>query len=231
MMDPPEEQPTVSQVAEDWVVPGPIPWEDPKLPGPAALLATLREVLWRPANFFQGMPRTGWAQPLGFGMIVGTTGLVACIFWDMLAYLWLSQAVAGTRIPQIFTLGSGTMITLMLLSPGIILADLGLSSLCLWGGVALVGIRPGGFTPAWRIFNYAQGAMTVALIPFFGGPLGALWVLYLTYQGVKMVFGISALRALGALAISLVLQAFLLILFLGALVALLGLTGFWFFFG
>jgi len=82
------------------------------------------------------------------------------------------------------------------------------------------------FTPAWRIFCYAQAGMALGLIPFFGLLVAGIWVLVLMYCGVKQVYGISAGGSLGALAIFLTLQgALAMTLFLGAAAAL-ALAGF-----
>jgi len=95
--------------------------------------------------------------------------------------------------------------------------------LCWWGSVALVGAGR-DFTPAWRIFCYAQAGMALALIPYFGMLVAGIWVLALLYCGLKQVYGISAGGSLGALAIYLALQVLLaLTLFLGLAGVLAGL--------
>jgi hypothetical protein len=65
------------------------------------------------------------------------------------------------------------------------------------------------FTPAWRICCYAQGAMALAVIPFFGMLVAGIWVLVLMYYGVQQVYGMSAWGSLGTLAVFLALQVFL----------------------
>ncbi len=82
------------------------------------------------------------------------------------------------------------------------------------------------FTPAWRIFCYAQAGMALGLIPFFGMLLAGIWGLALLYCGVKQVYGISAGASLGALAIFLTLQAALALTFLLGLAAALVFLGF-----
>ena len=91
--------------------------------------------------------------------------------------------------------------------------------------MALVGAGR-DFTPAWRIFCYAQGGMALALIPFFGMLVAGIWVLALLYCGVKQVYGISAGASLGALAIFLTLQAVLALTLLLGLAAALAFLGF-----
>jgi hypothetical protein len=112
---------------------------------------------------------------------------------------------------------------LMLAAPLLVLIDLGVGSLCWWGGVAITGAGR-DFLPAWRIFCYAQGGMILACIPILGLPVAAIWVLILMCIGAQKVFGISALRSWGALAVFMGFQVVVgMILLLGLLIGLVGL--------
>ena len=182
-----------------------VPWEDPELSALAGFFHTLREVLFRPGEFFANLGGEGWAEPLAFGLIVSSVGLLGALFW-----LVLVRAPAG--------LSPGWLVALMAGAPVLALANLGMGGICWWGSVALVGADR-DFTPSWRIFCYAQAGMALGLIPFFGLLVAGIWVLALMYCGVKQVYGISAGGALGTLAIYLALQVLL------ALTLLLGLMG------
>jgi len=209
----------------------PIPWEDPELPRLAAFYRTLREVLARPQAFFRGLGRDGWAEALAFALITGTVGLLACLFWGTLLYAAVSRPLAEAwGIPHVYTVGTGITIFLIVLSPVMVLFNQGFGALCLWAAVALAGAGR-GLNPAWRIYNYAQGAMVAVLIPFLGAPLAGLWVLWLIYLGVQAVFQTSGWRTLGVLVLFLLLQTFFLILLLGTLLALLTFLGFLLFLG
>jgi len=206
----------------------PVPWEDPDVPRLAGFFLTLKKILLKPEEFFKDLPREGWAEALAFGLIVGTTGLLALIYWKMLLGVEVSRHLA--QMPgasQILTLGMGAMIAGMVLAPLIILASLGLGSLGLWVGTALMSGGLPSFAHLVRVTCYAQAGLVAALVPFLGGPAAGLWVVYLTYRGVKTAFSLSTGRALGVLAISLGLKVFCVMLFLGSLVGLMGLTGFW----
>ncbi len=114
---------------------------------------------------------------------------------------------------------------LMAGSPVLALVNLGVGGICWWGSLALVG--PGrDFIPAWRIFCYAQGGMALALMPFFGMLIAGIWVLVLLYCGVRRGYGISAGLSLGAVALFLMLQAFLALALLLGLAAALAFLGF-----
>jgi hypothetical protein len=204
----------------------PVPWEDLRLSGPEGFFRTLRDLLFRPGEFFDNLGREGWAEPLAFALIVSSAGLLGALFWQLLVLaptglnpgeaLWLSPSLG---------LGAGGLLAMMAGAPVLVLIDLGVGGLCWWGSVALVGADR-DFTPAWRIFCYAQGGMALGFIPLFGMLVAGIWVLALMYCGVKQVYGISAWGALGALAIFLSLQALLGLILVAGLMATIALAGF-----
>jgi len=163
---------------------------------------------------------------LAFALIVSSVGLLGALFWQFLVLApaggdpgnaaWLSPS---------WGLGPGLLLAMMAGSPVLVLANLGMGAICWWGSLALVGAGR-DFTPAWRIFCYAQGGMALALIPFFGMLVAGIWVLTLLYYGVKQVYGISAGGSLGALAIFLTLQGALALSLILGLAATLALVGF-----
>ena len=189
-----------------------LPWEDPELSALAGFFRTLREVLFRPGEFFANLGGEGWAEPLAFGLIASSVGLLGAIFWPLLV-----RAPAGLSL--------GWLAALMAGAPVLALANLGLGGICWWGSVALVGAGR-DFTPTWRIFCYAQGGMALGLIPFFGMLVAGIWVLTLMYCGVKQVYGISTGGSLGALVVFLSLQAAMALIFLLGLAGTLTFLGF-----
>jgi hypothetical protein len=202
------------------------PWEDPELSTLAGFFLTLREVLFRPGEFFANLGREEWVEPLNFALIVSSLGLLGALFWQLLV---LAPAVgnpgAAAGLSPFRGLGPGLLLAMMAASPVLALANLGVGGICWWGSVALVGAGR-DFTPAWRIFCYAQGGMALALIPFFGMLVAGIWILALLYCGAKQVYGISAGGSLGALAVFLSLQVLLAMIFLLALAAVLAALAF-----
>jgi hypothetical protein len=215
-----EEWKAVPALAEP--APGPrVSWEDPEISGWVGFYRTIRDLLFHPGEFFENLGQGGWAEPLAFALIVSTLGLSCALFWHLLILAGgASGDTAGAA--SSLNLGSGALLGLMVASPLLVLIDLGVGSLCWWGSVALSGASR-DFTPAWRIFCYAQGAMILGLIPFLGMLVGGIWVLALMYIGAKKVFEVTALNSLGALAIFLTFQATLAIILLLGLIA--GLAG------
>lgn len=202
------------------------PGEDQELSSLGGFFRTLYAVLFRPGEFFQNLGREGWAGPTAFALIVSNVGLVSALFWQLLVLAPDGENLGdiGALLP-FQGLGPGLLLAMMAATPFLVLANLGVGGICWWGSVALVG---GGrdFTPAWRIFCYAQAGMALAVIPFFGLLAAGIWVLALMYCGVKQVYGISAGGALGALAIYLGLQVLLALTLLLVLAGVLAGLGF-----
>jgi len=197
----------------------PAPWEDQELLSLAGFFRTLAAVLFRPGEFFQNMGREGWAGPTAFALIVSSVGLLGALFWQLLVLAPADGNLGGiAELLPFQDLGPDLLLAIMAASPVLVLVNLGVGGICWWGSVALVGADR-DFTPAWRIFCYAQAGMALGLIPFFGLLLAGIWVLALMYCGVKQVYGISAGGSFGALVIYLALQVFL------VLTLLLGLMG------
>ena len=143
-----------------------VPWEDPELSLLAGFFRTLREVLFRPGEFFENLGREGWAEPLAFALIVSSVGLLGAIFWQFLVLAPANGNPGDTAgLSLSWGLSPGWLMGLMAVSPVLVLADLGVGGICWWGSVALVGAGR-DFTPAWRIFCYAHGGMALALIPY-----------------------------------------------------------------
>jgi hypothetical protein len=207
-----------------------VPWEDPELSAWAGFFATLGRVLFRPGEFFANLGREGgWSEPLAFGLITSTAGLLGALFWELLLLAPESlhlEAAAG--LPA--SLHPGWVMAMMVSAPVLALVDLVVGALCWWGGLTLAGAGR-DFIPAWRIFCYAQGGMVLAVIPFFGFMLAGVWILALMYYGGKGVYGLSTWGAWTALAMFLSLKVLLGLILLVGLMAGLALLGILLFLG
>jgi hypothetical protein len=212
-------------VAAPEAAPSPrVPWEDPELSGLVGFFRTLGRVLFRPGEFFANLGREGWSEPLAFGLMASTIGLLGAFFWELLLLAPESLSLeTAAGLPA--SLHPGWVMAMMVSAPILALLNLGVGSLCWWGSVALTGADR-DFTPAWRIFCYAQGGLTLALIPFFGFMVAGVWILVLMYHGGKRVYGLSTWGSLGALAFFLYLQFLLGLILLMGLMVLLALLGF-----
>jgi len=204
----------------------PVAWEDPGVSVLVGFCRTLRDLLFHPEEFFANLGREGWAAPLTFALIVASAGMLCSLFWHLLVLAPRDQGL-GDAVGLAASLGldPAWLMVLMAGAPLLVLFDLAVGGLCWWGSVALVGADR-EFTPSWRIFGYAHAGMALGVIPFFGMLVAAIWILVLLYYGVKQVYGVSAWRAQGTLAIFLSLQALLMLLLLLGLAATLAFLGF-----
>jgi len=214
---------------------GPVPWEDPGLLRLRGFWRTLRLLVVSPGDFFQSLARNGsprLAEPFAFGLICGTAGFLASIFWYILLWAALNRVAAAVAgMPQIFSAAAGVALALIALSPVLVVINLLSGALCLWGGVAMVG-GEAGFRPAWRVFGYAQGGLLLGLIPFLGAPAAGIYVLFLLYLGVQGLLATpSFLKPLAALVIFFFLECLLWMVLTGSLMALLSLLGLLLFLG
>ena len=200
---------------------GPVPWEDPARPRLPGYFQTLVEVLRRPARFFARPARGGPGEPCAFGLITGTTGGLLGLFWWTLLLLSAGRGL-GPAADMSRMVGTGALAAVMVLFPLVVLAKLALASLCLWGAAALLGARV-GWAPIWRLCCYTTAASALALVPVLGSLLAAPLALFILHQGLRGALGMSAGRALGALAVWLFLQTLLAAVLVGGFLALLGL--------
>jgi hypothetical protein len=202
------------------------PGQDQELSSLAGFFRTLATILFRPGEFFQNLGREGWAGPTAFALIVSSVGLMGALFWRLMVLAPAGGSLGDTAgLVPFQGLGPGVLLAMMAAAPVLVLANLWVGGVCWWGSVALVGADR-DFTPAWRIFCYAQAGMALGLIPVFGLPVAGIWVLALMTCGVKRVYGISAGGALAALAIYLGLQILLGLTLLIGLVGVLAGLGF-----
>jgi hypothetical protein len=202
----------------------PIPWEDPRLSRLAGLERTLRLLLMSPRDFFRRLGHNGGGEALAFGLITGTAGLLAGLFWSTLFYAAIGRALETSLGLPSYGSGAGVTVLLIAAAPVFSLVNLVFGAACLWGAVALTGGRR-DFNPVWRLYCYAQGATLAGFLPLLGMPLAGLWVLYLVYAGVQEVYETPPGRTLGVLGLFLALQFVLVLLLLGILLALLAFLG------
>lgn len=199
--------------------PGPtLPWEDPGQPRLAALLTTIWELLRHPSQSFRAPGGEGWDLPLGFGLITGTFGLLAASHFQLLFSLGLNESLARVQGLGGSAFGGGRgLLALMFFTPVLVLLGLFLGSLCLLM-ILRLWRRPASLSAAFRISCYAQAGLVLAVFPLLGALAGASVSLYLKVKGVQEVFSLPGWRAWIAVFLALLLEAFLLLMGLLALI-------------
>ena len=216
-MEPEAAPSTLGLEPETGAAPHPVPWENPEISRLSCLFRTLGQVLFHPGAFFRAMPREGWAEALAFGLITGSAGVLALLYWQLLFYQGLRTVGGMSAISRLYSLAEGATLAMMVLAPGVVLGNLAFSTLGLWAAVGLTGGPWSVFAQVWRITCYAQGAMVAGIIPILGGPAAGLWNLILYYQGLRGSLEMSSWRAIGVLFLSMLLQGLLALLLLGSL--------------
>lgn len=228
---PPADWVSEIAVAPDEELATPVPWEDGQQSTLRALLATLGHILASPRRFFTSLPPTGGlGEPLGFVLLVGTTGLLSLLVWQVV----LEGMVAGP-LPENFVAAylsafedNQTLIFgLVLLTPLYVVITQFLFSIFLFAGLRLVGPAETSFEAVFRVAAYAQAPAVLCLVPWIGGVVARFWHLFLLVFGLAQTLQLSKGKAL----LALVLAILLLCLVLFFLLLLLGFLGLWRLFG
>lgn len=201
-------------------------WEDPEQPTLTAFLATLGRVLWQPRRFFDHLPSTGGlGEPLGFALLVGTTGLLSSFFWQLVMDGGFSETIpAGlSRHLGAFMSDPKVIVGVFLLAPLLVALGQFFLSVCLMWAVRLTGPGDATFEGVFRIAAYAQAPVVAGLIPWGGTFIAGAWNLILIIIGLSRTYGFSTFKALFALVLATVFQGMLFSLFF----LLLGALGLW----
>jgi hypothetical protein len=124
----------------------------------------------------------------------------------------------ATEYPQMAALGADLVGTILLI-PKIVI--LGIVAILLWSVVMHILLRIVGqsddVTETFRTCAYAATPFgTVGLIPFFGAPLAALWMLFLQYKGLVAADGVENRFAAVAVAVPVILFIAIFSIFLSA---------------
>ena len=140
----------------------PVPWEDPELSALAGFVRTLREVLFRPGEFFENLGREGWAEPLAFALIVSSVGLLGAFFWQFLVV-----APAGGNPEDAAGLSS-----FLDLDPGWLMALMAGSPVLPWSTWGWAASAGGGVWPWWAPAGISPGPGGFSAMPRAAWPWG-----------------------------------------------------------
>ncbi|MBU2498620.1 MAG: zinc-ribbon domain-containing protein [Proteobacteria bacterium] len=199
---------------------GPTPWENRAQVGLLkGITQTLRQVLFSPRKFFRTAAyEGGMRDPMAFGLLTGSLGMMAMIFWE---FLQGGEALffGGTGLLE----GFGTAVIFggaMVLAPLLVLLNLFITSALVH--LLLLVVRGGsrGFEATFRVISYSQATQIWGLIPFAGGVLGGLWLVVVQIIGLREIHGISYLKIIFAILIPFLIILFLLVTVLTSLVFL-----------
>ncbi len=196
----------------------PVEWENPERPSLSALLATLRRVLLQPKSFFTNLPLTGGlGEPLGFALLVGTTGVLSSFLWQLVLDGDFSEtmpAVALSKQMGNYLHDPKVIVGIFMLTPFIVILGQFFLSVCLFWAARLTGPEDTTFEGVFRLAAYAQAPAVICMIPWGGAFIAGVWNLILLVIGLSKKLGSSTLKAVFTLLLATVFQGVLLLLFL-----------------
>jgi hypothetical protein len=205
-----------------------VEWEDPEWSSLPAFLATLRRVLLTPKRFFANLPSTGGlGEPLGFALLVGTTGVLSSLLWQLIIEGDFSETPAVVLSKHLgnYMHDPKVVVGIFMLAPFIVaLGQFGLSICLLWAARLTESART-TFADVFRVAAYAQAPAVFCLIPWGGAFIAAVWNLILLIIGISKKVHTSTLKAIFTLFLSTIFQGlfFLIILLLAGALGLWGL--------
>lgn len=180
-------------------------WESPDQEGWwRPFWGTVRHVLFSPVTLFRNLPRRGgWRPPLAFGLLAGALGNLFAHFWQFVMAVGGMGLPGGADLHNLtgWRLLSGTLVAV----PGLVLAELFLSSAVIHACLRLVGGHKGGGQGTFRVMAYAQAARLWGLVPVVGGWIGMFWRVPVLVIGLREIHRISYGRLLLALLIPVLL--------------------------
>ncbi|MFH1122693.1 MAG: YIP1 family protein [Pseudomonadota bacterium] len=193
------------------------PWENRSESGLLkGMTLTLKSVVFSPKRFFRTTTYEGGIrEPMAFGLLAGSIGMMLVIFWQFLqggAELFSGGAGPLGGFGTVFVfLGA------MALCPLLVAMTLFVASAIVH--LLLLAVRGGsnGFEATFRVISYSQAAQIWGLVPFVGGLIGGLWLVVVQIIGLREIHRISYLKIIFALLIPL---ALILLLVVGILIPL-----------
>ena len=162
------------------------PWEQRENYGVLnGLYLTIKGVMIAPGPFFHRMPtRQGLLQPLLFALVVGVAASFCSWMWTLtgssLQALVQESFEEAVKAPiysfLAFLFSPLTVAVVVMLKAGVIHLVLMMA-----GGNRL------GFEATFRVAAYGEATSILALLPFCGSVIGALWALVVTIIGVYSI--------------------------------------------
>jgi hypothetical protein len=165
---------------------------------------TVKGVLFSPVPFFRkAAVEGGIGEPLAFGVLMGSLGMIFEIFWQVLMNLGDLPSLSDWPFGQ---LTWGPVLTgVMILSPFLVTLLICITSLVVH--LLLVMVRGGKnrFEATFRAVCYAQSTQIWTILPFLGSLLAGLWIVVVQIIGLKEMHGISYAKVIFAILIPFIL--------------------------
>jgi hypothetical protein len=172
---------------------------------------TLKAVLFSPTDFFKhAAVEGGVKEPLAFGLLVGSLGMMFEVFWQFLFKGENIGIFADTLFgPYAMT---AAFLGIMTFCPLFIFFAILLTSLITHALLMVVRGGGNGFEATFRVNSLCQATQVWGVIPFIGGLIGAFWFFVAQVIGLKEIHDTSYLRVAMALTIPFVFILLLLVI-------------------
>ena len=182
----------------------PPPWERRAESGlRQGIFQTAKQATFSPRAFFRHTALEGGVrEPLAFGILFGSIGLMLELFWQ---FLRGEGNLSTIQVGFMADYGTGLVfLAAAILCPLAATAMICMTSLIVHLLLSVVGGGKNGFEATFRAVCYSQAAQFWALIPYAGGLMATLWLLVVQLVGIREIHGVSYTRVLIAFLIPVV---------------------------
>ena len=183
-----------------------VPWEDRQRLGfLPAFSQTWSDSVFRPAEFFRRVPKTGnIGAALLYAILIVTTGGLLSIFWQYLFWDTFSnwenlESIIGREISR------NILGVWALLLPLLAIISLFISSFIFHLCLLLVGGSKNGYEATLRGLCYSYGPYLFVLVPFCGGAIAGVWTFVLMIIGWRELHESTTGRVLLAVLLPFIL--------------------------
>lgn len=186
-----------------------------------AIYQTIKGVLFSTDVFFRKLSfKGGIKEPLAFGILTGSVGVMFTVFWQflMMSGAWFP---VGELIGGQLTFGLIFLIAIVFI-PIAIVIGLFISSGIWHLFLVLLGGANNGFEATFRVISYSQSVQVLALVPIIGGWVSGIWQIVIQIIGLKEIHETTYLKVILAIVIPIAVLVFLVIAAILFLVMFLG---------
>jgi len=170
------------------------------------LMATLKESLFHPSEFFRKMNVTGGlSSPLLYALITGMVGWMAYYFWEIVFHDAIHDFLPSSAHSGLDVFAEAGLAVKAILTPFMLIAGL-----FIWSGILhllllLVRGAKNGFEATFRVVSYINGASVFLIIPLCGAFICTIWTLVLAVIGLRDAHGTSGGKATFAVLFPLII--------------------------
>jgi hypothetical protein len=185
----------------------PSPWERRAETGLRdGIFQTVKKATFSPRTFFRNTAvEGGLREPLAFGILLGSIGLMLELFWQ---FLMGEGSLSEIQMDVVTDYGTSLVfLASAVLCPLAATAMICVTSLIIHLLLSVVGGGKNGFEATFRTVCYSQAAQFWAVIPYVGGFVATFWLLVVQIIGLREIHGVSYTRVIIAFLIPAVVVA------------------------